>query len=85
MILMLGAHMHRQAVEAPYSDEWPDLDLKIIVTTAVVPVYTNNPSYTVLELKTEDTIKIDQIYFHNFQLQSYILFKAIRFVKNNLS
>lgn len=68
IISMFGAHIHRKGVKAPLSNTHPDLDLKIIITPSVCPVYKNNPAYTLAKFgKSENNkIMIKEITSHNF-------------------
>ena len=54
MPLLLGSHVHRMAFRCPLSHDYPDLQIKVLATPSVTPVYSNNPGYTLLELEESD-------------------------------
>ena len=69
--LLLGAHVHRSEWRIP--DKTP-----FMVSQSVIPVYLNNPGYTILTIEGD---KIDQM-IESFQLQYYMLFGEHFWIKN---
>ena len=47
---MSGAHIHRNEIRASKSSAFEKLNIPIIVTQSLTPVYLNNPAYTTLVL-----------------------------------
>jgi hypothetical protein len=51
--LCLASHIHRMTYISPTSAKHPDLDIKILVTPSITPVYFNDPGFTVVHLNTD--------------------------------
>lgn len=66
IILNLGAHIHRASIKAPVSEIVNDLNLVILVTPSISPVYFNNPAFTVLRLEDRGfdypSLKVHSVY-----------------------
>jgi len=55
------------------------MNLKVIISPSISPVYYNNPGYTFFELEWQDDLnyfKIMEVSFRYFSLMQYILFRS---------
>jgi hypothetical protein len=48
--LITGAHIHRNELRSSISDIYKNLQIPMLVTQSVTPVYLNNPAYTTLSI-----------------------------------
>lgn len=48
--MTLAAHIHQADVRAPFSANFPDLNLPMFLTPSVSPIFMNNPGYSVIDL-----------------------------------
>ena len=56
---ILGSHIHRGQIRMPQSSRYPELQVPIIVSQSMSPVYMNNPSVTTLQIvKENDTFSL---------------------------
>ena len=75
--LSLGSHIHRMTYIAPKSSKHPDLDLKILVSPSITPVYFNDPGFTVVHLdKDKDSrkLKIAEISLRFFSFSNIFMY-----------
>jgi hypothetical protein len=79
----LASHIHRGKFMAPISNQVKDLELTIIITPAVSPVYDNNPGYSVLDIEWKDQLvtgkagfEFQEVTFHFYDLLYYTIFKG---------
>lgn len=56
ILINLGSHIHRASIKAPISQYMNDLDLVLLLTPSISPIYNNNPGFTVMRI--EDNFKI---------------------------
>ena len=55
------------------------MELAIIVSPSISPIYFNNPGFTMLEMSwdtTLNTFQIDNLFYHFFDLLNYVLFRT---------
>ena len=68
-------------IRAPVSEDYPDLELKVIMTPSITPMFTNNPGYTILEVDKESfSFKIE---WNFLQFQELGIFRVENFVTYN--
>ncbi|CDW78580.1 UNKNOWN [Stylonychia lemnae] len=77
---LFGAHIHWADIRAPLSSEFPNLELKMIITPSGSPIFNNNPGYTYIEMHGS-TGKISDLKWRYFQLYSYIFMKLKSFAE----
>ena len=76
--LALGSHIHRMTYISPYSAKHPDLDLKILVTPSITPVYYNDPGFTVIHFKKDDNsdlLKLSEISLRFFSFSNIFMYQ----------
>ena len=62
-MLILGAHVHLGEIRAPLSSLNPELlNLTLMMTPGLSPIFGNNPGYTILDID-EDEIKATWRFF----------------------
>ena len=53
ILIVLGAHVHSGEIRAPISSEFGDLNLTVMMTPGMSPIYNNNPGYTILDISKD--------------------------------
>lgn len=53
ILFNLGSHIHLFKVSAPTSEEIPNMNLKMLATLSISPIYGNNPGFTEILLETD--------------------------------
>lgn len=81
---MLSSHIHTGRIQAPVSNEVLDLDLVMLFTIGISPIYNQNPGYTTIDLMpitnysdpNNSTIafNVQEMTYHFFDQTFYQLF-----------
>jgi len=68
--MVLGAHIHKFEFRSPGDASHPDLHVPFMITSAVTPIYGNNPSYQtfVLTPSKGKTSQLSDVTLSSFQL-----------------
>jgi hypothetical protein len=75
---MIGAHIHAADIRNPYSESYPDLNLGLILTPSVSPIYYNNPGYQIMDISDSNSISTFEWRF--FQLYEYTITHVKSFI-----
>ena len=51
--LITGTHIHRNQMRSSLSDIYLNLNIPMLITQSVTPVYYNNPAYTTLTINQD--------------------------------
>ena len=76
--MVLGAHIHKFEFRSPGDSRHPDLHVPFMITSAVTPIYGNNPSYQTFVLNPSEgkTSQFSDVTLSSFQLHYYIALGA---------
>jgi predicted glycosyl hydrolase (DUF1957 family) len=61
ILMLLGAHVHMGEIRAPkFKDQ---VNLSLMMTPSIAPIFANNPGYSILEVSNDGKIDITWKYF----------------------
>lgn len=91
IFMHVASHIHRGMISAPVSNIVDHLNLKVIVSPAVSPVYNNNPGYshmiisprTLKKKKSGQPIQynLDSLWYTFLDLSYYTIFGKIAWIQ----
>lgn len=87
ILFNLGSHIHLAKVSAPVSENEKHMNLKMLSTPGISPVYGNHPGYTEIKLEFEtknNSFKVDKIYLNYLDLTFYNIFSSLSWTKIDL-
>ena len=57
ILINLGSHIHRASIKAPVSQYMNDLELVMLLTPSISPIYKNNPGFTLMRIGDDNKIQ----------------------------
>jgi len=82
ILFNLASHIHRGKILAPVSQEVPNMNLRLLVSPSISPVYFNNPAFSRLWLEEDDDLgklQLDSFKYVYFNLLGYLMFGSNHF------
>ena len=68
--MISAAHVHRVEFLAPKSSMYPDINVPILISPSVSPIFMNNPAFSRLDISESGEIKVHSRFL---QLQYYLV------------
>jgi hypothetical protein len=81
ILMQLGSHIHKGNVKASKMHNETYLEVPLILTPAVTPIYNNNPTFSYFELDGKHLVDFHWV---SWQFQNYVLMKGLEFYKTSL-
>jgi hypothetical protein len=76
ILFINGGHIHESEFRSSISKNFPDLNVAVLVTPSLTPLFYNNPGYTVADFNKGI---VSNLHMRHFQLFEYIFLSSKRF------